>query len=131
MQFFEKILRIRCREVLLYVEGDKIMQLLTKKNALLGLQILTVFGILVGLVAGLLIVNEMTDVYMLDGVLYTMQPGEQFKAMHDAVHELIDDSIVYCIVAAFALAISFITGAASFILTCFLKTSPEQSDKKI
>ena len=45
------------------------MQLLTKKNALLGLQILTVFGILVGLVAGLLIVNEMTDVYMLDGVL--------------------------------------------------------------
>ena len=107
------------------------MQLLTKKNALLGLQILTVFGILVGLVAGLLIVNEMTDVYMLDGVLYTMSQEVQFKAMHDAVDELIDDSIVYSIIAAFALATSLITGVASFILTCFLKTSPEQSDKKI
>lgn len=107
------------------------MQLLTKKNVLLVLQMLIVVSILIGLVAGLLIVNEMTDVYMLDGVLYTMQPGEQFKAMHDAVDELIDDSIVYCIVAAFALAISFIIGVASFILTCFLKTSPEQSDKKI
>ena len=106
------------------------MQLLTKKNALLGLQILTVFGILVGLVAGLLIVNEMTDVYMLDGVLYTMQPEEQFKAMHDAVDELIDDSIAYSIVAAFALATSFITGVASFIMTCFIKTSPKQFAKE-
>ncbi|MBO5683389.1 MAG: hypothetical protein J6R92_00430 [Akkermansia sp.] len=107
------------------------MKLLTKKNAALVLQLLTVAGVLIGMGAGLLIVNEMTDVYMLDGVLYTMQPGEQFKAMHDAVHELIDDSIVYCIVAAFALTISFITGVASFILTCFLKTSPEQSVKKL
>ena len=107
------------------------MQLLTKKNALLGLQILTVFGILVGLVAGLLIVNEMTDVYMLDGVLYTMSQEEQFKAMHDAVDELIDDSIVYSIIAAFALATSLITGVAAFILTCFINTYPKQSPKEI
>ncbi len=107
------------------------MQLLTKKNALLGLQILTVFGILVGLVAGLLIVNEMTDVYMLDGVLYTMQQEEQFEVMHNAVDELIDDSIVYSIIAAFALATSLITGVAAFILTCFIKTYPKQSPKEI
>lgn len=107
------------------------MQLLTKKNALLGLQILTVFGILVGLVAGLLIVNEMTDVYMLDGVLYTMQQEEQFEVLHNAVDELIDDSIVYSIIAAFALATSLITGVAAFILTCFIKTYPKQSPKEI
>ena len=107
------------------------MKLLTKKNAALVLQLLTVAGVLIGMGAGFCLLWEITDIYMLDGVLYTMQPGERFKAMHDAVHELIDDSIVYCIVAAFALAISFITGVASFILTCFLKTSPEQSDKKI
>lgn len=107
------------------------MKLLTKKNALLGLQILTVFGILVGLVAGLLIVNEMTDVYMLDGVLYTIQPEEQFEVLHNAVDELIDDSIVYSIIAAFALATSLITGVAAFILTCFIKTYPKQSPKEI
>lgn len=107
------------------------MQLLTKKNVLLILQMLTVVGIFIGLFAGLFIVNEMTDVYMLDGVLYTMQPEEQFKAMHDEVHELIDDSIVYSIIAAFALATSFITGVASFIMTCFIKTYPKQSPKEI
>ena len=107
------------------------MQLLTKKNALLGLQILTVFGILVGLVAGLLIVNEMTDIYMLDRVLYTMQTEEQFEVLHNAVDELIDDSIVYSIIAAFALATSLITGVAAFILTCFIKTYPKQSAKEI
>ena len=107
------------------------MQLLTKKNVLLVLQMLTVAGILIGLVAGLLIVNEMTDVYMLDGVLYTMSQEEQFKAMHDAVDELVDDSIVYSIIAAFALATSLITGVAAFILTCFIKTYPKQSPKEI
>ncbi len=107
------------------------MQLLTKKNALLGLQILTVVGILVGLVAGLLIVNEMTDVYMLDVFLYTMQQEEQFEVLHNAVDELIDDSIVYSIIAAFALATSLITGVAAFILTCFIKTYPKQSPKEI
>ena len=106
------------------------MKLLTKKNVSLVLQMLTIAGIFVGMVAGLLIVNEMTDVYMLDGVLYTMQKEEQFKAMHDAVSKLIDDSIVYSIVAAFSLAASFIAGVVSFILTCFMKTSPEQATKE-
>lgn len=99
------------------------MKLLTKKSVSLVLQMLTVAGVFVGMVAGLHIVKEMIDVYMLDCV-YTMQPEEQFKAMHDAVHELIDDSSAYSITAAFSLAASFITGVASFIFTCFIKTSP-------
>ena len=100
------------------------MKLLTKKNVSLVLQMLTVAGVFVGMVAGLHIVKEIIDVYMLDCVLYTIQQEEQFKAMHDAVHELIDDSSAYSITAAFSLAASFITGVASFILTCFIKTSP-------
>lgn len=46
--------------------------------------------------------------------------------LHDTVHEVIDDSLEYSIVAAVALAVSFITGTAAFILTCFIKPSPKQ-----
>lgn len=102
------------------------MKLVTKKNTVLALQLFTAFGILVGMGAGLLIINELTDVYMLNGILYTMSPEEQFKVLHDTVHEVIDDSLEYSIVAAVALAVSFITGTAAFILTCFIKPSPKQ-----
>ena len=98
------------------------MKLITKKMAVLVLQAFTVAGILVGLAGVICLFDEMTDIYMLRGVLYTMQPDEQLSVLQGETNELIEDTLEYGIVAGFALAASFLTGLASMILTCFIKT---------
>ncbi len=103
------------------------MNFITKKSVLLFLQIITVAGILTGLTGGLCLLDEMTDIYMLRGVLYTMQPDEQLAVLQGETNELIEDSLEYGIVAGFALAASFLTGLASMILTSFIKTPPQQA----
>ena len=103
------------------------MKFLTKKNAVLVLQLLTVTGILIGIGAGVGLLWEITDIYMLNGVLYTMQPEEQIRVLREAFDELTDDGIEYGLVAAAALVVSAISGAASFILTCFIKASPQHT----
>lgn len=107
------------------------MKLLTKKNAALVLQLLTVGGILTGMGAGFCLLWEITDIAMLDGVLYTMQPDEQIRVLREAFDELEDDGIEYGLIAAAALVASAFSGAASFILTCFIKTSPQLTTKEI
>ncbi len=107
------------------------MKFLTKKNAALVLQLLTVAGILIGMGAGFCLLWEITDIYMLNGVLYTMQPEEQIRVLREAFDELRDDGIEYGLVAAAALAVSAISSMASFILTCLIKTSPQQTTKEI
>ena len=107
------------------------MKFLTKKNAVLVLQLLTVTGILIGIGAGGGLLWEITDIYMLNGVLYTMQPEEQIRVLREAFDELTDDGIEYGLVAAAALLVSAISGAASFILTCFIKASPHHTTKEI
>ena len=107
------------------------MKFLTKKNAVLVLQVLTVTGILIGIGAGVGLLWEITDIYMLNGVLYTMQPEEQIRVLREAFDELTDDGIEYGLVAAAALVVSAISGAASFILTCFIKASPQHTTKVI
>ena len=107
------------------------MKLLTKKNAALVLQLLTVACVLIGMGAGFCLLWEITDIYMLDGVLYTMQPEEQIRVLREAFDELTDDGIEYGLVAAAALVVSAISGAASFILTCFIKASPQHTTKVI
>lgn len=107
------------------------MKLLTKKNASLVLQMLTVAGVLVGLGAVFCLLWEMTDIYMLNGVLYTMQPEEQIRVLREAFDELRDDGIEYGMVAGLALAVAAISGVASFIVTCLVKTAPQQPDKEI
>ena len=103
------------------------MKFLTKKNAVLVLQLLTVTGILIGIGAGVGLLWEITDIDMLNGVLYTMQPEEQIQVLREAFDELTDDGIEYGLVAAAALVVSAISGAASFILTCFIKASPQHT----
>ena len=107
------------------------MKFLTKKNAVLVLQVLTVTGILIGIGAVVGLLWEITDIYMLNGILYTMQPEEQIRVLREAFDELTDDGIEYGLVAAAALVVSAISGAASFILTCFIKASPQHTTKEI
>ena len=85
----------------------------------------------VGLGAGFYLLWEITDIAMLDGVLYTMQPEEQLRVLLEAFDELEDDGIEYGLVAAAALPVSSISGVASFILTRFIKTAPTQAAKKL
>lgn len=105
------------------------IKFITKKNISQVLQLLTITGVLVGMSTGFCLLWEITDIDMLNGVLYTMQPDEQIRVLLEAFDELTDDGIEYGLVAGLALAVSAISGVASFILTCFIKTSPEQPTK--
>lgn len=107
------------------------MKWLTRKRVSLLLQALSIAGVFVGMIAGFCLLWEITDIAMLDGILYTMQPDEQLRILHDAADQLVDDGIEYGLVAGAALLLSAISGTASFILTCFIKTYPEQAAKEI
>lgn len=106
------------------------LKFITKKNISLVLQLLTIAGVLVGMVAGFCLLWEITDIAMLNGVLYTMQPDEQIRVLLEAYDELTDDGIECGLVAGMALAVSAISGPAAFILTCFIKTSAERPTKE-
>ena len=102
------------------------MTILTRKNTLIVLQLLTVSGIIVGLVAGCCLLWEMTDVYMLNGRIYTVPVEQQAAVWQHAVAELLDDGIEYGIVAAVSLGVSVLTGVAATVLACFIKPAPQQ-----
>lgn len=103
------------------------MNFITKKTVLLFLQSITVAGILTGLAGGLCLLDEMTDIHMLNGVLYTMQPNEQLAVLQEETNELMDDGLKYGIVAGLALSVSFIAGLAAFVLSCFIKAEKKQA----
>ncbi len=102
------------------------MNFFTKKRIAILLQVVTLVSILVALASGICLLMEMLDLYMLDGVLYSMQPDEQLLALHEEMDDMLEDGIVCGVVAGVAMVVSFITGLAATILTGFIKTAPQQ-----
>lgn len=102
------------------------MNFFTKKRIAILLQVVTLVSILVALASGICLLWEMLDLYMLDGVLYSMQPDEQLLALHEEMDDMLEDGIVCGVVAGVAMGVSFITGLAATILTGFIKTAPQQ-----
>lgn len=101
------------------------MKLLTKKSALIVMLLLTLAGVLTALAAGACLLWEMKDVYMLDGVMYTMQPQEQLRVLLEVVDELADDGIECGVVAAVALTVSMLSSLVATVLACLIKPAPQ------
>ena len=105
-----------------------ILNMITKKfnrkTALIGCQLLTVVGILVGLCAGGALLWEITDVYMyVGGKLYTLAPESQVTALQEVVNELTDDGIEYGLTAAFSLVVALLAAISATVLACFSKSA--------
>ena len=102
------------------------MNIMMRKTAWIALQLLTVLGVIVGLVAGCCLLWELTDVYMINGHIYTQPVEEQASVWQHAVAELVDDGFVYGLVAAVALGVSLLTGIAAAVMAFFIKPSSQQ-----
>lgn len=104
------------------------MKILTRKNILIALLVLTVVGILVGMVCGFCLLWELTDLYMFMGNMYTIPPDAQLAGLREEAHDVVDSSIEYGLVAAFALLAAFICGVAATVLAFFIKPAATQEN---
>ena len=99
------------------------MKIFNKKRVAILLQAVTLTGILVAFASGICLLWEMLDLYMLDSILYSMQPDEQLLALHEEVDDMLEDGIACGVVAGVAMVVSFISGLVATVLTGLIKTA--------
>lgn len=105
------------------------MKLLTRKSALIALQLLTAMGIITGMACGFCMLWEMSEIYVLEGRICTMSPENVLPVLRNEVEDLLEDGIEYGVAAGVSLSLSLLTSVAAAVLSCFVPSSCQDKDR--
>lgn len=84
----------------------------------MGCQLVTMAGIIGGLVAGAGLLWELLDLMMLADNMYALAPDIGLNALTEAVDDALEDVLEPGIAACASLGIALLSAAASLVLTC-------------
>ena len=103
-----------------------ITKFLNRKTVLIGCQLLTVVGVLVGLCAGGALLWEITDAYVLvAGKWYTIPLETRADELQHVLYELTEDGLECGLTAAVALVIALLSAISATVLAWLTKSAPQ------